>query len=328
MNRRQFLRNSFAAGAGISFSGALVRAETAEKLFERPRSNRPRLPMREYGKTGVKLSTIGFPGFALRNLDRRRVGRLVAEAVERGVNYFDVAPKYGDAEERLGPALKPYRKNVFLACKTAERTREGAAEKLEQSLAKLQTDHLDLYQLHHITDVKNDVDTAFAKGGAMELFTQAKKEGRVRFLGFSAHSVEAAFAAMDRYDFDSALFPINFACMFEGGWGQQIVEKCQEKGVICLALKPLARQHWPQDAFRHPRYKRCWYEPITDLDEADLSLRYTLSQPVAAAIPPAAEFLFRPAVDLAMDYTPVTEEETARLKTLAKKLNPLFRHHG
>ena len=326
MRRRDFLKTAALSGTALATNGMLSRVRADEPAKTRPVSNAPRLALREYGKTGVKLSIIGFPGFALKQLDMERVHRMVAEAVERGVNYFDVAPQYGDAEERLGPALEPYRKNVFLACKTAERTRAGAAADLKASFEKLRTDHFDLYQLHHIGTGPDDVDAAFARGGAMEVLTQAKKEGRVRFLGFSAHSIEAALTAMDRYDFDSALFPVNFACIYKGNWGPQIMAKAREKGVACLALKALARQVWPKGARRHDRYRRCWYQPVTDLDEAELSLRYTLSQPVTAAIPPAAEFLFRPTLNLAMDYSPIAPEEEQQLRTLADKLNPLFPH--
>lgn len=324
MRRRTFLKAAAASGAALAGGAGAVPLWAEEALRRGPRSNAPRLPLREYGRTGVKLSVLGFPGFALRDLEMDRVHRMVGDAIDRGMNYFDVAPSYGDAEERLGPALEPYRKEVFLACKTAQRTAEGAAADLRASLEKLRTDHFDLYQLHHIHDMEKDVEVAFGKGGAMETLIQAKKEGKVRYLGFSAHSVEAALAAMDRYDFDSALVPINFACMQKGKWGPQIIEKARDKGVVLLALKPLARQRWPKDAMKHEHYKRCWYQPITDLDEAYLSLRYTLSQPVTAAIPPAAEFLFRPALNLAMDYTPIEPQEVERLRALAEHLEPVF----
>ena len=125
-------------------------AITTRPPLPSPAGAAARLPRREYGNTGAKLSIIGFPGFALKERDQERVARVVADAFERGVNYFDVAPQYGDAQERLGPALEPYRKNVFLACKTAERTRAGAATDLKASLEKLRTDHFELYQLHHL----------------------------------------------------------------------------------------------------------------------------------------------------------------------------------
>lgn len=110
--------------------------------------NRANLSQREYGQTGVKLAIIGFGGIVVKDAEQQHANRIVAEAFEKGVNYFDLAPTYGDAELKLGPALEPYRKNAFLACKTTERQREGASEELKESFKRLRTDYFDLYQLH------------------------------------------------------------------------------------------------------------------------------------------------------------------------------------
>jgi aryl-alcohol dehydrogenase-like predicted oxidoreductase len=284
-----------------------------------------RLPKRPFGNTGVQLSVIGMGGIVVMDAEQDHANRIVGEFVERGVNYFDVAPSYGDAEIKLGPALQPYRKDVFLACKSGERTREGARAELEKSLEHLRTDHFDLYQLHGLTDVEKDVDAAFAKGGAMETFIEAKRSGRVRHLGFSAHSVEAAFAAMDRYDFDSILFPVNFATYEKGRFGPQIMAKAQSKGVARLALKSMALQKWPDEQARERGpYRKCWYEPVTDPRQIELALRFTLSQPVTAALPPGEESLFRLALDFAPKFTPISESEIAELRSLAAGLNPIF----
>jgi aryl-alcohol dehydrogenase-like predicted oxidoreductase len=325
MKRRDFLRTAAVTTAALGLKNVLPQAEGAQTDDAAASSNRASLPRREYGKTGVKLSIIGFGGFMLDDTEQEFANRVVAAAVERGVNYFDVAPSYGNAEVQLGPALEPYRKNVFLACKTREREREGAEAELKRSLERLRTDHFDLYQLHGITNVKRDVDAAFAKGGAMEALIQAKKEGRVRFLGFSAHSVEAALAAMDRYDFDSTLFPVNFACYYKGNFGHQVVEKAKSKGVARIALKVQARQRWTRNDPQRENYHRCWYQPITDPHEAELAVKFTLSQPVTAAIPPADARLFHQGLELAMNFKPITPKEEDELKALAEKLNPVFR---
>lgn len=282
------------------------------------------LPRRPYGQTGVELSIIGFGGIVVANTEPDQASRLVSESVERGVNYFDVAPAYGNAQEKLGPALEPYRKNVFLACKTEKRDRAGAEEALNNSLKLLRTDHFDLYQLHSITSVEKDVDAIFAKGGAMEVFIEAKKSGKVRFLGFSAHSEEAAFAAMDRYDFDSVLFPVNFAAWLKDGFGPGILNRAKEKGLACLALKAMARQQWQENDPKRPTYGKCWYEPLTDRDQAALALRFTLSQPITAALPPGEAPLYRMGLDLAMDFKPITKEEENQLVALAKPLQAIF----
>jgi aryl-alcohol dehydrogenase-like predicted oxidoreductase len=287
-------------------------------------SNAPQLPKRAYGNTGIDLSIIAFGGIVVMNAEASAASQIVGEAVERGVNYFDVAPSYGNAEEKLGPALEPYRKDVFLACKTGQRTAEGAQKELDKSLELMRTDHFDLYQLHGITSVEDDVDVAFASGGAMEVLLRAKESGQVRHLGFSAHSEDAAVAAMERYDFDSVLFPVNFATWHKGTFGPRIMAKAQEIGAARLALKGLARQRWPEDDPTREKFGKCWYQPLTDPREADLGLRWTLSQSITAAVPPGEETLFRLAMDIAQRFTPIEDSEAAELVTLADTLDPIF----
>lgn len=317
MRRRDFVK-----------TGAL--AATAAALGERsalgqPKpSNAAKLAQRPYGKTGVKLSIIGLGGLMLRGREQDQVNRLVAEAIERGINYFDVAPQYGNAEILLGPALEPYRKNVFLACKTAQWTREGAKKELERSLKRLRTDRFDLYQLHCLRDVKKDVDVVFSKGGAMEVLAAEKKAGRVRFLGFSAHTEEAALAALDRFAFDSILFPVNYTSYLGSNFGPRVITKAQARGTAILAIKALARQRWPRRDPLRKKFRRLWYQPVADRAEADLALRFTLSQPVTAAVPPADDTMHRIAYDLAPAFKPITDAETEKLRALAKTLKPLF----
>ena len=323
MERRDFLKGVLGAGGAVALS-QLTRG--LPDAVAAAGGNAPQLPRRPYGKSGQKLSIIGFGGIVVMNAEQKHANRAVAKAVERGVNYFDVAPTYGNAELKLGPALQPYRKNAFLACKTTQRDRRGAAKQLKASLKRLRTDHLDLYQLHAITKVKKDVDAAFAKGGAMETFIAAKKDGRVRHLGFSAHSVEAAMLAMDRYDFDSALFPINFACFHAGNFGPQVIEKAKKKNVTILALKPMALRRWPKEG--HPdkkKYSKCWYQPLSDRREAELGLRFALSRPVTAVLPPGEESLFWLAMDLAGGLgKPLTAAEETQVKAWAAKTPPMF----
>lgn len=321
MQRREFLQKSALRAGTVAVSG--LSCKQADLTGS---GNSAKLPQRDYGKTGIKLSIIGFGGIVVMDAEQNHANHVVAEAIERGVNYFDVAPTYGDAELKLGPALEPFRKNAFLACKTTERTAEGSAAELKESLKRLRTDHFDLYQLHAINDVKKDVDAVFAKGGAMETFLDAKKNGQIRFIGFSAHTEQAALAAMDRYDFDSVLFPVNFSCFYKGNFGPAVIAKAKSKDAAILALKTLCRQKWtgPKDDPRRKQFPKCWYEPTSDLKEADLALRFTLSQSVTAALPPGDESLFRMAMDLAMNIKPLTTEETETLKKLPQSMNPLF----
>ncbi len=281
---------------------------------------------RPLGRTGAELSIIGFGGIVVMNVEPGEARRLVAEAVDRGVNYFDVAPSYGNAEERLGPALEPYREQVFLACKTGKRTRHEAAEELRDSLRRLRTDHFDLYQLHAMT-TREDLELATGPGGALEAFVQAQEDGLIRHIGFSAHSVEIALELMERFPFASVLFPVNWMEYFNAGFGPQVVEHAARKGIGRLALKAMARQKWAEGADRSA-WPKCWYEPCADPHEAALALRFTLSQPITAAVPPGEAELFRRALDVAETFQPITAEERAELERRARGLSPFFELAG
>ena len=280
-----------------------------------------KIEKRKLGKTGWKLSAVGFGGIVVMDATTEQAAARVKEAIDYGVNYFDVAPSYGNAEEMLGPALEPYRKDVFLACKTNRRTMDEARRELEESLEKLKTDHFDLYQLHAVTSLE-DVDTIFSDNGAMKTFLKAREEGLVKNLGFSAHSVEAAQALMDRFDFDTILFPFNYACWYHGNFGPQVMETAKKKEMGILALKAMAYRPWEENEER--TVTKTWYKPHTEKENAQKGLRFTLSHPVTAAIPPGDEKLFSMALKLAAEFEPMKEEEILEMKNKALETNPLF----
>jgi predicted aldo/keto reductase-like oxidoreductase len=312
MDRRKFLQTVAASGLGafasLHFTEDSCAATPEEKI----------IPQRSFGETGEKLSIIGLGGVVVIRMQQSEVNNLVHESIDRGVNYVDVAPTYGNgkAEELLGPALKGYRDKIFLACKTTKRKKEEAAAELHQSLARLKTDHFDLYQFHAISKME-DVETIFSEGGAVETFEEAKQQGLIKYIGFSAHSAKAALAAMDRFDFDSILFPINFALYYKENFGPQVVEKAKDKGVARLAIKAMAKHSWPKDADRS-EFPNCWYQPVSDLARASMALRFTLSQPITAAVPPGDPKLFRMAMEIASQITPITEAEKEELKKIAQ----------
>lgn len=315
MKRRLFLRNSAL--------GTLALTIPAIRSFGNNFSPDYNLPRRVLGKTGEKLSVIGFGGIMLNDNPQDFANELVAKSFELGVNYYDVAPGYGNAQERLGPALKPYRENCFLACKTQKRNAAEAQAELEDSLRKLETDHFDLYQLHALSSV-NEVEQVFAPGGAMEVFIKAKKEGKVKYLGFSAHSVDAALLAMKNYDFDSILFPINFACWNAGNFGPQVFAEAEKRGMGILALKAMALTRLEQG--EQKLYKNVWYRPVADEEVMKMALKYTLSKNITAAVPPGQNTLFLKALEFMSDYQPITDDETQKLLTLAKTTKPVFMH--
>jgi len=276
---------------------------------------------RKLGKTGESLSIVGFGGIVVRDEEPASASRLVSQAIERGVNYFDVAPTYGNAEECLGPALEPYRKSVFLACKTEKRAAAEAAEELQQSLQRLRTDYFDLYQLHAVTTME-EVEQIMGPGGALEAFLEAREQGLVRYLGFSAHAEEAALALMDRFEFDTILFPFNWVCWHQGKFGPRVLEKAHEKGMGILALKSLAKRQWEEGEER--AWPKCWYAPVETFEETSLALRFTLSKPITAAVSPSHAELLWWACDAADQFTPLSEEEAAEVARRSEGLVPIF----
>lgn len=306
MRRRTFLRLSAATVGALAV----------------PTTGAEGIAKREY-KNGVKLSVIGFGGIVVVGMEQKEADRTVAEAFDRGINYFDVAPSYfnGEAEMKLGAALEPYRKRTFLACKTMARDAAGARKELEQSLDRLKTDHFDLYQFHAVSSLE-DVEKILAVGGAAETFLKAREEGQVRFLGASVHNAEAAISLMDRFQLDSVMFPVNFVLYQEGKFGPQILEHAKKKGVTRLALKSMAHTTWPDG--NHEAWRKCWYEPIDNAELAEKAVRFTLSEDVTAAIPPGEEKLFRMALDFAGRFQPLNPKERKDLLTKAHGVRPIF----
>lgn len=308
MDRREFLTTT----AALTATAALGSTATLSK--------------RPY-KDGINLSIIGLGGIVVCGLPQDQASRRVAEAYDRGINYFDCAPSYfdGEAEMKLGEALRPYRNKIFLAEKTTRRDAQGAREELERTLQRFHTDHVDLYQFHAVGSME-DVDHILAPGGAAETFLAAKKEGKARHLGFSAHNAPAAIRLMDALELDSVLFPVNANAWENGGFGPQILAKAKSKGMARMALKALAFGLWPASIKESDRkYPKCWYEPIDDPEMARLALRFTLNQEITAAIPPGDERIFDLAVELASAPLPkLSTTELAELKSRISTLQPVF----
>lgn len=342
MDRREFLGVGAAAlAAGLTGNG--IAAETGnkdalpgsghtvsagdDKISGTGGTGMGTLPRRAW-KDGIELSVLAMGGIVICQMPQEEATRRVAAAYERGLNYFDCAPSYfdGEAETKLGEALRPYRHKVFLAEKTTVRDAPGARLELEQTLRRFHTDHVDLYQFHAVSSME-DVEKILAPGGAAELFVAAKKEGKARHLGFSTHNAPAAIRLMDLMELDSVMFPVNANAWENGGFGPQILAKAKEKGMARMALKALAYGKWPAGTKESERkYPKCWYEPIDDPEMAQLALRFTLNQEVTAAVPPGDEKIFDMAMELASGPLPeLSAAELEELKVKIGKLEPVFR---
>ncbi len=315
MKRRKFLQvvGGAAGGVAVGLSGAGAAAGES-------------MPQRVLGRTGFKVSIIGFPGLALTHYDQETGTRDVHAAFERGLNYYDVAPAYGangDCEIKLGVALQGLpRDRYVLSCKTKQRTRAGAMEELERSLKRLKTDHFDLYQLHHLVKPEEDVKKALGPDGAMEGILKAKEQGKLRAIGFSAHTTKAALEAMRGFQFDTVMFPLNYAEYFTRGFGKEVLALAKEQGAACISIKPMNMGAWARGA---QRTRQWWYRTAETQEEVDLCFRFSLSLPgVVTGIPPAWLDLAEKAITAGHRYQPITAEETKKLELMAAGQGSIF----
>jgi len=173
------------------------------------------IPLRQLGRTNIELPVLGLGGAGRTPLNDPRAEQAAIEQIERsltlGIRYFDTAASYGPSETYLGKVLPRYRSEIFLASKTAGRDYDSAWRDLEQSLTRLNTDYLDLWQFHHVS-FESELDTLFGNDGALKALEEAKEQGLVRFSGITGHHEPAIITAgLQRYAFDHALIPVNAA---------------------------------------------------------------------------------------------------------------------
>ncbi len=240
------------------------------------------------GKTGYQVSAVVYGGIISTSEGQQASDRYVSWAIDRGINYFDVAPSYGDAEEKLGQSLRPYRRDVYLACKTTERRREAAEKEIMSSLKLLQTDYFDNFQVHSVT-TPEDIETAFGPGGTMELLLELKQKGVLRKIGFSAHSEYAALELMKRYDFDTALFSMNYLLDMGQGIGRDLAKLKKEKGFGLLGMKSIIERAWDNEQERQKSdYPKSWCKPfgLSDKDLRVAAMKYALNLGADVLVPP------------------------------------------
>jgi aryl-alcohol dehydrogenase-like predicted oxidoreductase len=236
------------------------------------------------GGTGFEIGAVAFGGLMASGETPENCARYVSYAIERGVNYFDVAPNYGNAQEILSPALFPYRKNAYLACKSTVRN-AGIKDELYNALKILKTDCFDVYQLHGISSL-SEVDEVFSENGAMEVLLRAQKEGYIRHIGITAHSEDAAVLALGYYDFAAVMFPVNWALNMDKGFGDRVINICKYKNKGILAIKALAHRLWA-DELENKRFPNSWCKTIYDDDSlAKAAIKYSLAKGAHAIVPP------------------------------------------
>ena len=254
---------------------------------------------RKFGRTGFEISAITYGGIVSMDDGQSASDRYVSWAIDQGVNYFDVAPSYGDAEEKLGNSLKPYRSRVRLACKTAERLRAGAEKELLKSQKLLHTDYFDIYQLHGIANMQ-EVETAFGPGGVMEMVSTLKQRGIAANVGITAHNEDAALKCLELYDFDTVLFPFNWFMNMAHGMGSRLIKAAKERGMGVVCMKAFIERKWDSEEERMAScFPKSWCKPIDveDVPFGVAAMKYALSLGVDTLIPPGNYASFSFAVD-------------------------------
>jgi len=274
-------------------------------------------------KNKQKISVIGAGGLMFSGIEQKRVDETVEIALQAGVNFFDVAPTYGDSEIKLGRALSGKREKVLLSCKTTCRDGKGTMLELEQSLRNLKTDHFDFYVMHGIRDIKKDVEPACSEHGMLETAIWAKEKNIVRSIGFSAHTEEAAMFALDKYEFDFLMFPINLFCYLRSGFGSEILNQAGKRNIDTIGIKVLALEKWHNDKEKE-KYPNCWYRPLEDKEIGTVAIQWALSQSIVSFIPPADIKMFRMALELVNDPVIIKTPDLNKIKKIADSITPIF----
>lgn len=251
------------------------------------------------GKTGLRVSRIGFGGIPIQRIDAEGTRALMQALVEKGVNYIDTARGYTVSEEYLGYGLEGIRDKFVLATKSMSRDKESMARDIEISLANLRTDYIDLYQLHN--PKLEELDVIFSENGAIQALRQAKAEGKIGHIGITAHSAAVFEKALEYDEIETVMFPYNIV----ESQGEKLIARCREKNVGFICMKPLAGGA---------------------IEDGRLALRYILANDnVTVAIPGMAEVKeLEQNLAAAEDTSPLTKEEKAAFEKVRAELGQNF----
>jgi aryl-alcohol dehydrogenase-like predicted oxidoreductase len=250
------------------------------------------------------VAILGGAAFARCSAEEAAAG--FEEALAAGVNHLDIAPRYGAAEELIGPLVPAVRDRLFVGCKTTRRNADGVRAQLEESLGKLGCDSFDLYQMHAVTDL----EVLESRVGATAEILRARDEGLVRFAGITGHNDGAPAAhleALRRWDLDTVMFPVNARMWSDAVYrrdAEALLELCAERDVGVMAIKAAARKPWDGG----DRFATTWYEPFDDASGVGRGVSFALSVPgVHGFCTPGDVRLLRLALDAAKTFEPLDE---------------------
>lgn len=236
---------------------------------------------RRFGRTGHMSTVAVFGAAAFWEISQEDADKVMESVIAAGINHIDVAPSYGQAEIRIGPWMPRERSRFFLGCKTGERTREGAWNEMQASLKRLQTETFDLYQFHAVTTME-ELDQITGKGGALEAFEQARREGLTKYIGITGHGVNAPMIyleALRRFDFDSVMFPLNFVQMANPEfrkYAEELIATCNARDVGLLIIKSITKAPWGD----RQHTATTWYEPFDKREQIQPAVNFVLSHEV------------------------------------------------
>jgi aryl-alcohol dehydrogenase-like predicted oxidoreductase len=279
---------------------------------------------RPLGRTGHHSSVLAFGGAAFwQDTDDARAGAALDEALDRGVNHVDVAPMYGEAERVLGAAIARNRDRMFLACKTMERRARKAREELFRSLERLRTDRIDLYQCHSVSDLY-DLDRLTGSGGALEAIVEARAQGLVRFVGITGHHCGVLRAALDRFPFDTVMFPVNpiqAADPRPATDYRPLLAATLARGIGAIGIKAIALGPWPS---RASQTYTTWYRPSADPADMMRRLRFSLTHVIATTVLPSDTRLWPPLFDAVERFSPLGDDDVETMIRDARGATPLY----
>jgi aryl-alcohol dehydrogenase-like predicted oxidoreductase len=304
-HRRDFLQAAGLFGTGLALSDSALQAQAPAQV-ELTNTGTDQIPRKPFGRTSEHFSVIGLGGYSLGDSPSLKEAiAIVHEAIDAGVNFFDNAWEYhdGKSEDWMGQALKGRRDKVFLMTKvcTHGRDKKVGLRQLEESLKRLQTDHLDLWQVHECV-YDNDPERHFAKGGVIEALDEAKKSGKVRYVGFTGHKNPAIHLKMLSYNypFDSVQMPLNAFDASYRSFQTHVLPEVNKRGMAALGMKSLGGNGQPVQ------------KGVLRVEEA---LRYAMSLPVATTISGIDSLaVLHQNLAIARGFKPMTPEEMEMLE--------------
>ena len=254
---------------------------------------------RTLGKTGLKISRMGFGGIPIQKIDEEGTRKLLHEMMEKGVNYIDSARGYTVSEQYIGYGLEGIRDKFVLATKSMSRTKEAMAADIETSLGNFRSDYIDLYQVHNPS--MEQLDQVMGEGGALEALMEARAAGKIGHIGLTAHSTEVFERALELDWVETIMFPYNIVEQ----QGAELIHKCTEKNIGFIVMKPLAGGA---------------------IEDASLALRYVCSNPdVTVVIPGMAEIHeLEQNLDACSNTEPLTQEELKEMDKVREQLGTDF----